>query len=176
MSSRKDPRKKMLCRSTILLSFLLLLLPLSAAEVELLHLVTRTSSKLTTTKPEAENLPFGLMAEIEGSVNFSLRGNFKKAEIVEASTIAPDGKKYDLEAMLDGPPAFQGGLLVFLQIKHGERKNDFSIGSWQVTVKFKVDDELYQYSANYLITWRKPEEGIWGMQHWANQNKAEPQR
>lgn len=157
-------------RLTLILNLLtLFLVPLSAGEGEQLHLVTRTNSTLTTTKPEADDIPFGLMAVIEGSVNFSLRGNFKKAEIVEATTLAPDGKKYDLEAMPDGPPPFPCSLLVFLQIKHGEKRNDFSIGNWKVTVKFKVDDELYQYSANYLITWRKPEEGIWGMSHWANQ-------
>ncbi len=163
----------MLLRPLILTLLTISLVPLSAGEEELLHLVTRTNSTLTTTKPGADDIPFGLMAEIGGSVNFSLRGNFKKAEIVEATTLAPDGRKYNLVAMPDGPPPFQGRLLAFLQIKHGDQRNDFSIGNWKVTVKFKVDDELYKYSANYLITWRKPEEGIWGMSLWANQNRTE---
>ncbi|NWK57739.1 hypothetical protein HW115_19125 [Verrucomicrobiaceae bacterium N1E253] len=155
-----------------LFSLFILASSLSAHEVELLHLVTRTSSELTSKKTKVEKAPFGLMAEIEGAVNFSLRGEFKSAKIIEASTVAPDGNKYNLEAMPDGPPSFHGELLSFLKIKHGERRNDFSIGSWKVTVKFEVDGEVYMYVANYLISWRKPE-SKWGMQQWVNQKNVE---
>jgi len=39
--------------------------------------------------------------------------------------------------------------------------------------KFKVDGQVYDHKATYLVTWRKPEEGIWQGQHLANESPAE---
>lgn len=155
----------------VVASLVIAQLPLHAQEEEPLFLVTRTSSKVLGEKDKQE-IPFGLMAEIEGSVNFSLRGDFKQAKILSAVASAPDGKEYPLEAMKDGPPAFQGGLLVFLRISYGDRRPDFSIGDWSVKVSFEVDGNPYEYTGNYHITLRKSSDGIWGEQLWANQSKA----
>lgn len=116
------------------------------------------------------------MAEIQGKLNFSLRGDFSKAHIVSASVIAPDGKGYDLKPIGKQPPAATGMFVRFLSISNGNGFGDFSIGSWMVNIKFDVDGKRYQHSGKYLVTWRKPEEGIWGMQHWANQTKKPNQK
>ncbi|HEY8904127.1 MAG TPA: hypothetical protein VIM48_10475, partial [Chthoniobacterales bacterium] len=116
---------------------------------------------------------FTLMAEIASALNFSLRGGFSKAEIVSASTVAPDGKTYQLKAIGEQPPARPGTLLQFLSIVYGDAHTGFSIGKWEVTIKFKVDGKEYTHKATYLVTWRKPEEGIWQGQHWANESPAE---
>ncbi|MDP0492603.1 MAG: hypothetical protein Q7Q71_16270 [Verrucomicrobiota bacterium JB023] len=138
-----------------------------------LHLVVSKAGNSVATYGTDDEILFTLMAEIEGSLNFSLSGDFKKAEIVDASTVAPDGKVYQLKAVGEQPPARPGNLMKFLRVTHGDAYTDFSIGRWKVTVNFKVDDEAYTHKADYLITWRKPDHGIWGMQHWANETIAE---
>ena len=138
-----------------------------------LHLViSKVGNRMATYKTE-NGSEFTLMAEIEGVLNFSLRGDFKKAAIIEASALAPDGKRYPLSTAGEQPPAFGGGLLQFLSIKSGDAYADFSIGEWNVTIKFKVDGKAYTHNCKYLITWRNPQDGIWGGQHWANDSEAE---
>lgn len=119
---------------------------------------------------------FTLMAEIEGKLNFSLRGSFDKANIITASAIAPDGKKYTLEDPGGQPPTRKGMFFRFLAISNGNGYSDFSIGTWKVDIKFNVDGKKYEYTNSYLITWRKLDEGIWGRQFWANQEKEEIQK
>ncbi len=113
------------------------------------------------------------MAEIEGSLNFSLRGEFKHAEIVSASTVAPDGKTYELKVVGEHPPIRPGFLFQFLRISYGEAHPDFSIGKWKVVVTFKVDNEEFRHEAEHLVTWRKPDAAR-GMQEWVQETQAEP--
>lgn len=89
---------------------------------------------------------FTLMAEIQGSLNFSLRGEFKEAEILKATVIGPDGKTYELAAFGEQPQSKEGMLL-----------------------QFKVDGETYNHKAEYQVTWRRPQDGIWEKQRWANE-------
>lgn len=138
-----------------------------------LHLVISKVGNRIATYGNDEDIKFTMMAEIQGALNFSLNGDFKTAEIVSAATVAPDGKTYELKAIGEQPPAMAGNLMRFLRITHGDAHTNFSIGKWKVTVKFKVDGDEYTHEAEYLVTWRKPEEGIWEMQQWANESEAE---
>lgn len=157
------------------LSFMLIgsILISEAQEEGPLHLVISKVGNRVAVYGTDEESKFTLMAEIQGALNFSLNGDFEKAEIVSAATVAPDGKTYELKAIGEQPPAMAGNLMRFLSITHGDAHTDFSIGKWKVTVKFKVDGKEYIHEAEYLVTWRKPDEGIWQNQHWANESPAE---
>jgi hypothetical protein len=146
---------------------------LSAQKEAPLHLVISEVGNRMVTYGTEDEPGFTLMAEIANALNFSLRGDFSKAEILSASTVAPDGKTYQLKAIGEHPPAGPGTLLQFLFIVYGDAHSGFSIGKWDVTIKFKVDGQEYDHKATYLVTWRKPEEGIWQHQHWANESPAE---
>jgi hypothetical protein len=146
---------------------------LSAQKEAPLHLVISEVGNRIVTYGTEDEPRFTLMAEISNALNFSLRGDFTKAEILSASTVAPDGKTYQLKAIGEHPPACLGTLLQFLFIVYGDAHTGFSIGKWDLTIKFKVDGQDYDHKTTYLVTWRKPEEGIWQGQHWANESPAE---
>ncbi|MEM1085897.1 MAG: hypothetical protein AAGI48_17440 [Verrucomicrobiota bacterium] len=129
--------------------------------------ISEVGNKLAMYGDEDE-LRFTLMAEIEGKLGFSLSGRFEEAEIIEASTVAPDGDTYKLKAVGNQPRADRGLLTRHLSVAYGDTYTDFSIGSWKVVIRFKIDGHEYTHQADYLITWRKPDEGIWGMQKWVN--------
>lgn len=148
----------------------------SAQEERPLHLVISEVGNRMVTYGTEDEAGFTLMAEIANALNFSLRGEFANAEIVSASTVAPDGKTYQLKTIGEQPPARPGTLLQFLYIVYGDAHTGFSIGKWDVIIKFTVDGKEYDHKATYLVTWRKPEEGIWQGQRWANESPAEPQR
>ena len=38
-------------------------------------------------------------------------------------------------------------------------------------IKFEVDGASHEHETDYLITWRKPGDGIWGGQQWANESE-----
>ena len=160
---------------TIAMSSLLSSAIVLAEEDAPLHLViSKVGNKIATygTKDEPA---FMLMAEIQNSLVFSIQGDFEKAEIVSASTVAPDGKTYQLKAIGEQQPDSPGTVLKYLYVTHGEAHTGFSIGKWKVDIKFNVDDKPYAHTADYLITWRKPDEGIWGGQYWANESKEAEQ-
>ncbi len=163
----------MLTRSINSIALLIMLMcpaKLCAQDEGPLHLVvSKVGNSMVTYTSEGEVL-FTLMAEIGGSLGFSLNGDFAKAEIIRASTVAPDGNSYQLETIGEQPPARPGNVMRFLHIVHGDAHTGFSIGKWKVTVEFKVDGEAYTHEADYLVTWRKPNDGIWGMQRWANES------
>ncbi len=122
---------------------------------------------------KGDELHFTLMAEIGSCLNFSLNGEFEKASIEKARVVAPDGKTYDLEALGEQTPDRDGNFGRFLWIKFGEAQTGFSIGRWKVKVDFTVDGKSHTHEAEYYITWRKPDDGIWGNQSWANEAENE---
>jgi hypothetical protein len=134
-----------------------------------LHLVlSKVGDRMAMVNDEDGNPYFTMMAEIQGRLNFSLNGEFKEASVVKASALAPDGKTYELAAFGEQDPPKPGTFLRKLQIKHGERHADFSIGNWKVSVEFKVDDKVYTHGCDYLVTWRRPEDGGWDNMAWVN--------
>ena len=144
-------------------------------EVKPLHLVISKVGNKMAHYNKGKELKFTMMAEIQVCLNFSLNGEFTKAKIEKATVIAPDGKNYELAALGEQPPAGEGSVTQFLWIQFGDAHAGFSVGSWKVKIKFQVVGASYEHEADYLITWRKPEDGIWGGQQWANEseNKAE---
>jgi hypothetical protein len=136
-----------------------------------LHLVVSEVGNCIVEYGKGDDLEFTVMAEIGSSLNFSVRGDFKSAKIEKASVIAPDGKTYELAALGEQPPNGPGNLRKFLSIKFGEAQSGFSIGRWKVRIEFMVDGKTYNHKAEYLVTWRKPGQGIWGRQEWANDSK-----
>ncbi len=156
------------------MSLLCFISPLHAQDEGPLHLVVSKVGNRMVFYETDDETTFTLMAEITGKLNFGVRGDFDKAEIVNASTVASDGKTYTLEAIGEQPRPFRGGLMRFLSVTHGDAHSEFSIGKWSVIIRFKVDGVEYTHAADYLITWRKADEGIWQNQQWANE--AEPQR
>lgn len=142
-----------------------------AEEEAPLHLVVSDVGNKMMNYGTNEKPAFRLMAEIEDSLVFSLRGDFKKVEILSASTVAPDGKIYQLKAVGEQRIDSPGNVLKFFYVTIGKTHTGFSIGKWKVEIKFMVDDKPYAHMADYLITWRKPEDGIWQGKRWVNETK-----
>ena len=140
-------------------------------EVKPLHLVISKVGNKMVLYNKGKELSFTMMAEIQDSLNFSLNGEFTKAKIDKATVVAPDGNTYELAALGEQPPAREGNLMKFLWIQFGEAHTGFSVGRWKVKIKFQVDGASYEHEASYLVTWRKPGDGIWGNQQWANESE-----
>ncbi len=152
----------------VLLPFLTFTLLAVSGGARPLHLVKSDVGNSLVLYHEEGELDFGLLVEIQGSLNFSVSGKFKKAEIVKASTVAPDGKRYALEALGEQPQLPQGSYMRFLSIKFGNTYSRFSIGKWEIEIVFKIDGEEYTHRSNHLVTWRKPG-GMWEDQEWVNE-------
>jgi hypothetical protein len=152
-------------------AFALILSAHAQDEVKPLHLVISKVGNKMALYNKGKELKFTMMAEIQDCLNFSLNGEFTKAKIEKATVVAPDGKTYELAALGEQPPASEGNLLQFLWIQFGDAHTGFSIGSWKVQIKFQVDGASYEHEADYLVTWRKPGDGIWGGSLWANESE-----
>jgi hypothetical protein len=155
----------------IAISLLISTVAAIAQEKAPLHIVISEVGNKMMNYGTKEKPAFRLMAEIEDSMVFSLRGDFKKVEILSATTVAPDGKIYQLKAVGEQPEDSPGNVLKFLYVSHGDNHTGFSIGNWKVDIKFMVDDKPYAHMANYLVTWRKREDGIWQGKQWVNESK-----
>ena len=112
-------------------------------------------------------------ADIEGLLNLSVRGDFKAVKVLQASVIAPDGKTYSLRTQGEQPPSHPGTFVGFFGIEHDGVINEFSIGHWKVRMSIDLDGQILSYEPDFLVTWRVIG-GMWGEQHWANDDSTAP--
>jgi hypothetical protein len=111
--------------------------------------------------------------DIEGVLNLSVRGDFNAVKVVRASVIAPDGKTYSLRTSGEQPPSRPGTFSGFFGVDHEGVINEFSIGLWKVRMSIDLDGQILSYEPDFLITWRVIG-GMWGDQHWANDDSTAP--
>ncbi len=113
--------------------------------------------------------------DIEGLLNLSVRGDFKAVKVLQSAVIAPDGKTYSLRMQGEQPPSSPGTFVGFFGIEHDGAINEFSIGRWKVMMSIDLDGQILTYRPDFLITWRTLG-GMWGQQHWANDDSTAPPR